>query len=99
MPEEIVGVVNGDVFNQFYMFEIIFCRPRNTFTFLCREFGCIGTVCFHLIVGRVAAINVLEDRELGGRGDGFGGKGSGRFRWDGFACCGRFDYSAGCHAH
>src|SRR5271154_5896050 len=27
MPEEIVGVLYGDVFNQFYMFQIIFCCP------------------------------------------------------------------------
>src|SRR5271170_5465728 len=27
MPEEIVSVLYGDIFNQFYMFEIIFCCP------------------------------------------------------------------------
>src|SRR5277367_7115754 len=27
MPEEIVSVLYGDVFNQFYMFQIIFCCP------------------------------------------------------------------------
>src|SRR5271170_4588899 len=27
MPEEIVGVLYRDVFNQFYMFQIIFCCP------------------------------------------------------------------------